>query len=32
ARTNYFNTLSEHNIAWARLERAMGMRYEAEGQ
>ena len=24
ARTNYFNALSEHNIAWARLERAMG--------
>ncbi len=32
ARTNYFNALSEHNIAWARLERAMGMGYEAEGQ
>ena len=28
ARTNYFNTLSEHNIAWARLERAMGIEYE----
>jgi outer membrane protein TolC len=25
ARTNYFNALSEHNIAWARLERAMGI-------
>jgi len=32
ARTNYFNALSEHNIAWARLERAMGIGYEAEGQ
>jgi outer membrane protein len=30
ARSNFFNALSEHNIAWARLERAMGMRYEAE--
>lgn len=28
ARANYFNALSEHNIAWARLERAMGMGYE----
>jgi outer membrane protein len=28
ARTNYFNALSDHNIAWARLERAMGMEYE----
>lgn len=27
ARTNYFNALSEHNIAWARLERAMGIGY-----
>ncbi len=25
ARTNYFNALSEHNISWARLERAMGI-------
>jgi outer membrane protein len=25
ARTNYFNALSEHNIAWARLERSMGI-------
>jgi len=24
ARSNYFNALSEHNLAWARLERAMG--------
>jgi outer membrane protein len=32
ARTNYFNALSEHNIAWARLERAMGIGYEVEGQ
>jgi len=30
ARTNYFNALSEHNIAWARLERAMGIGYDAE--
>jgi len=28
ARANYFNALSEHNIALARLERAMGMGYE----
>jgi len=28
ARTNYFNALSEHNIARARLERAMGIGYE----
>ncbi len=28
ARSNFFNALSEHNIAWAKLERAMGMRYE----
>jgi len=28
ARANYFNALSEHNIAWARLERAMGIGYE----
>ncbi len=28
ARTNYFNALSDHNIAWARLERAMGVGYE----
>ena len=28
ARANYFNALSEHNIDWARLERAMGMGYE----
>ena len=25
ARSNYFNALSDHNIAWARLEGAMGM-------
>ena len=31
ARTNYFNALSEHNIAWARLERAMGIGQEEEG-
>ena len=31
ARTNHFNALSEHNIAWARLERAMGKGYE-EGE
>ena len=30
ARTNYFNALSEHNIAWARLERAMGVEDEKE--
>ena len=30
ARSNYFNALSDHNIAWARLEGAMGMGYEAE--
>ncbi|UCF73819.1 MAG: TolC family protein [Deltaproteobacteria bacterium] len=28
ARTNYFNALSEHSIAWARLQRAMGIGYE----
>jgi outer membrane protein TolC len=32
ARTNYFNALSEHNIAWARLERAMGVGYNAESK
>ncbi len=32
ARTNYFNTLSEHNIAWARLERAMGVGYNTESK
>jgi len=32
ARTNYFNALSEHNIAWARLERAMGIGYEGGGE
>ncbi len=32
ARTNYFNALSEHNTAWARLERAMGVRYNAESK
>jgi len=32
ARSNYFNALSEHNIAWARLERAMGAEYEAGKQ
>jgi len=30
ARTNYFNALSEHNTAWARLERAMGVGYNTE--
>jgi outer membrane protein TolC len=29
ARANYFNALSEHNIDWARLERAMGIGYKA---
>jgi outer membrane protein len=28
ARTNYFNALSDHSIAWARLERAMGVGYQ----
>ena len=28
ASTNYFNALSQHNITWARLERAMGLGYE----
>jgi len=32
ARTNYFNGLSEHNTAWARLERAMGIGYNAESK
>ncbi len=32
ASTNYFNAMSQHNITWARLERAMGTGYEAEGQ
>jgi outer membrane protein len=32
ARTNYFNALSEHNIAWARLERAMGIGYKTEAK
>jgi len=32
ARTNYFNALSEHNIAWAGLERAMGIGYKAVSQ
>lgn len=32
ARSNYFNALSQHNIDWARLERAMGMGYKAEKQ
>ncbi len=32
ARSNFFNALSEHNIAWARLERAMGIGYEAGEQ
>ena len=27
ARTNYFNALSDHNTAWATLERAMGVGY-----
>ena len=30
ARTNYFNALSEHNTAWARLERAMGVGFNKE--
>jgi len=31
ARANYFNALSDHNISWARLERAMGIGHtEAE--
>ena len=30
ARTNYFNALSEHNIAWAKLERAMGIGYKVK--
>jgi outer membrane protein len=30
AKTNYFNALSEHNTAWARLERAMGVGYNKE--
>jgi outer membrane protein len=30
ARSNYFNALSEYNIAWAQLERAMGTGYEKE--
>jgi outer membrane protein len=30
ARTNYFNALSENNIAWARLERAMAVEYKTE--
>ena len=32
ARTNHFNALSEHNTAWARLERAMGVGYNAESK
>jgi outer membrane protein len=32
ARTNYFNALSEHNITWARLERAMGIEYNAKSK
>jgi len=32
ARTNHFNALSEHNIAWARLERSMGVGYNAESK
>jgi outer membrane protein len=32
ARTNYFNALSDYNIAWARLERAMGIGYEMAGK
>jgi outer membrane protein len=32
ARSNYFNALSEHNIDWAQLERAMGTGYGAEKQ
>jgi len=32
ARTNYFNALSEHNTAWARLERAMGAGYNPESK
>jgi outer membrane protein TolC len=32
ARANHFNALSDYNIAWARLERAMGIGYETEGE
>ncbi|NOQ96174.1 MAG: hypothetical protein GQ555_06120, partial [Desulfobacterales bacterium] len=32
ARANHFNALSDYNIAWARLERAMGIGYETEGK
>ena len=32
AKTNYFNALSEHNIAGAGLERAMGIGYKAVSQ
>lgn len=32
ARANHFNSLSDYNIAWARLERAMGIGYETEGK
>ena len=32
ARANHFNALSDYNIAWARLERSMGIGYETEGK
>ena len=32
AQTNHFNALSDYNISWARLERAMGIGYETEGK
>jgi len=32
ARANHFNALSDYNISWARLERAMGIGYETEGK
>jgi len=28
ARSNYFNALSDYNISWAKLERAMGIMYK----
>ena len=30
ARSNYFNALSDYNISWARLERAMGIIYKGD--
>ena len=32
ARANHFNALSDYNISWARLERAMGIGYETKGK